>query len=82
MSNKKLKGNPHSIFNLVIRLSNGEKQSDLEREIEEIGKERAKEEGKLWGECDVCDQETVIVEETGMCGPCTFGEAETYNGNF
>jgi hypothetical protein len=31
--------------------------------------------------CDVCGQ-TPIVPVTGMCGPCTFGEADTADGNW
>jgi hypothetical protein len=35
-----------------------------------------------WGHnCMVCD-ETPILPVTGMCGPCTFGEAETAGGNW
>jgi hypothetical protein len=26
--------------------------------------------------------DTPIVPHTGLCGPCTFGEAETYGGNW
>lgn len=33
------------------------------------------------GECDVCGA-SPIVPITGMCGPCTFCEAETANGNW
>lgn len=33
------------------------------------------------GKCDVCGQ-SPIVPVTGMCGPCTFGEAETAGGNW
>lgn len=33
------------------------------------------------GECDVCGA-SPIVPVTGMCGPCTFGEAETIDGNW
>lgn len=33
------------------------------------------------GECEVCGQ-SPIVPVTGMCGPCTFGEAETMGGNW
>lgn len=33
------------------------------------------------GHCDVCDA-TPVVPLTGMCGPCTFGEAETIGGNW
>lgn len=31
--------------------------------------------------CEVCDAKP-IVPATGMCGPCTFGEAETIGGNW
>lgn len=31
--------------------------------------------------CEVCG-ETPIVPMTGMCGPCTFGEADTVGGNW
>lgn len=31
--------------------------------------------------CAVCGQ-TPIVPLTGMCGPCTFGEADTVGGNW
>lgn len=33
------------------------------------------------GECENCGA-SPVVPETGMCGPCTFGEAETVNGNW
>lgn len=33
------------------------------------------------GECEVCGA-APIVPQTGMCGPCTFGEAETIGGNW
>ena len=32
-------------------------------------------------ECEVCGQ-TPVVPVTGMCGPCTFGEADTVGGNW
>jgi len=32
-------------------------------------------------DCEVCGQRP-IVPITGMCGPCTFGEAATANGNW
>lgn len=31
--------------------------------------------------CPNCD-ESPVVPETGLCGPCTFGEADTANGNW
>lgn len=33
------------------------------------------------GECENCGA-SPIVPATGMCGPCTFGEAETIGGNW
>lgn len=33
------------------------------------------------GKCEVCGA-SPIVPLTGMCGPCTFGEAETAGGNW
>jgi hypothetical protein len=32
-------------------------------------------------QCENCGA-TPVVPETGLCGPCTFGEAETANGNW
>jgi len=32
-------------------------------------------------ECEVCGQ-TPVVPVTGLCGPCTFGEADTIGGNW
>ncbi len=33
------------------------------------------------GKCEVCGQ-SPIVPVTGLCGPCTFGEADTAMGNW
>lgn len=33
------------------------------------------------GKCSVCD-ESPTVPFSGMCGPCTFGEASTLGGNW
>ena len=33
------------------------------------------------GKCTVCKQ-SPIVPITGMCGPCSFGEADTNGGNW
>ena len=33
------------------------------------------------GKCDVCGM-SPIVPLTGLCGPCTFGEADTIMGNW
>ena len=40
-----------------------------------------KETGRQVGNCEVCDNFQVLTE-VGMCGPCTFGEADTINGNW
>jgi hypothetical protein len=33
------------------------------------------------GECEVCSQ-SPTVSATGLCGPCTWGESDTMNGNW
>jgi hypothetical protein len=33
------------------------------------------------GKCEVCGN-SPIVPETGMCGPCTFGEGDAADGNW
>lgn len=33
------------------------------------------------GRCEVCGA-SPVVPESGMCGPCTFGEADTAGGNW
>jgi len=33
------------------------------------------------GKCEVCGQGPTV-KETGLCGPCTFGEADTAGGNW
>jgi hypothetical protein len=33
------------------------------------------------GQCEVCGQ-SPVVPLTGMCGPCTFGAADTIGGNW
>lgn len=50
------------------------RQRELERVF--VGK------NKCMGTCECCDQYTVLVKDIGMCGPCTFGESETLNGNW
>ena len=32
-------------------------------------------------ECTTCGEKPVV-KATGLCGPCTFGEAETAGGNW
>ena len=74
--------NKYSILNIVKRANDGELLDDIEKEIEAVGKKRAKGKNKMWGVCDSCEQKTVLVADVGLCGPCCFGESETYNGNF
>lgn len=74
--------NKHSVINIMRSLQKGEKPENIQKEIDLLGKKRAKEEGKCLGECESCGEMTVLVEEVGLCGPCCFGESETYNGNF
>ena len=53
---------------------------DNEQKNKELTNEQAFE--KVWdAECEVCGQ-SPVVRATGLCGPCTFGEAETAGGNW
>lgn len=53
-----------------------------EKKKPEEKKERDPETEPDWtGNCLICDA-SPIVPATGMCGPCTFGEAETAGGNW
>lgn len=37
---------------------------------------------KVWDvTCEVCDS-VPVVRATGLCGPCTWGEADTAGGNW
>lgn len=36
---------------------------------------------KEWGNCSSCEQFQPLTS-VSMCGPCTFGEADTINGNW
>lgn len=54
----------------------------LEKQIRESDIEISEEKGKVFGRCESCDMETVLVEEVNLCGPCCFGEASTINGNW
>lgn len=54
----------------------------LKQELRARDKKIGLQPGKEFGECESCGMETVLVEEIGMCGPCTFGEADTINGNW
>lgn len=61
---------------------NDKEYERLMKEQEKIAQQISKEPGKCFGECESCGSATVLVEEVGMCGPCTFGEADTINGNW
>lgn len=54
----------------------------LEEQLKRNEAIAARDPGKILGECEVCGFDTVLVEITGMCGPCTWGEADTINGNW
>jgi len=38
--------------------------------------------GKVWGECESCGEETALVRDVELCGPCCFGGSDTAYGNF
>lgn len=50
------------------------------KDTKEMSNEEAFE--KDWSrKCEVCEA-TPVVNATGLCGPCTFGEADTAGGNW
>lgn len=77
-----MKTKDYTIFALVKRMQNGETTKSLEKEMKAYEKIKAKEEGKIYGKCESCSNETVLVEQVMLCGPCCFGEAETCSGNW
>ncbi len=60
----------------------GTEDITIEKKLEILDRETAKEPGKCFGECESCGTKTVLVEAVGLCGPCCFGEADTINGNW
>jgi hypothetical protein len=71
-----------SIVDMAIVMQNGMSTKQLEAELHKLDLVASKEKGKCFGKCESCEQETVLVKEAGLCGPCCFGEAETVNGNW
>ena len=71
-----------TILEMIKKMNNGMTQKELEAELRQIDLKKSKEKGKCFGTCDSCDQETVLVEGIGLCGPCCFGEADTANGEW
>lgn len=57
----------------MTRKAKKRRRQPVERVIEK-GQRRP---APKWGVCDNCQQDLPIVKETGMCGPCTFGESDT-----
>jgi hypothetical protein len=73
---------PYAPINIPDELDKGRSIQSIEHAIMLAEQARAKDPGKKLGQCIVCGNATVLVEETDMCGPCTFGEAETAYGNW
>jgi hypothetical protein len=71
-----------NLFEAVNELQKGKSVKQLEKELREVDLKKAKEPDKMFGTCDACQNETVLMKETGMCGPCSTGEADTANGNW
>lgn len=62
----------------------GESPEQVHERWNEEAKARVKADPKQksWGKCESCDQETALVKEVSLCGPCCFGESDTAYGNF
>lgn len=70
------------IIEIIEQLNKGKTVEQIEKELRVIDKKKAKEHGKCFGKCFSCEQETVLVQDVGLCGPCCFGEASTANGEW
>jgi hypothetical protein len=58
------------------------KHSKASQINKELGSDSDKDVEPNWeGTCEVCGA-SPIVPITGMCGPCTWGEADTVGGNW
>jgi len=71
--------NQENVDNLVERLN-----QSLGMSQRSVKKSKSKSTGfePDWLEkCDLCDS-VPTVSSTGLCGPCTFGEADTAGGNW
>lgn len=58
-----------------------EEEAEYEAKREELKPGDPRIEPDYEGTCEVCG-DSPIVPLTGMCGPCTFGEAATAGGNW
>jgi hypothetical protein len=56
-------------------------QHKRDKAAREEQKKKAEMEPDWSGECENCGA-SPIVPTTGMCGPCTFGDADTADGNW
>lgn len=71
------------IFSRIFELQDkGMSLDQIDEHFEKNARKESKKKGKIWGECESCGMETCLVEEVGLCGPCCFGEAETFAGNW
>lgn len=70
------------MLNMVQMMQKGKTPKQIQKEIDAQAGQKSKAKGKCFGECESCGQKTVLVEVVGLCGPCCFGEADTFNGNW
>jgi hypothetical protein len=64
-----------------VRTKRNEERKPDEKRPAPSPKTSADMEPDFSGKCENCG-ESPIVPATGLCGPCTFGEAETAGGNW
>lgn len=57
------------------------RQKRAEKAASEAAPSDSREEPDWGGQCEACGQ-SPIVPSSGMCGPCTFGDASTIGGNW
>lgn len=73
---------PYAPISIPDELDKGRSIKEIEHTIMLAEEARAKDPGKKLGRCGNCENATVIDEETGLCGPCKFGDKKTAYGNW
>lgn len=71
-----------ALFDDIMKLQSGMTVKELEAQHRATALKNSKQKGKRFGVCDSCKQETCLVADIGMCGPCCFGESATIDGNW
>jgi len=73
---------PFNVIDIPTELDRGRSIKEVEHMIMIAEQTRGTMPGKKLGRCGKCENATVLDEETGLCGPCKFGDKRTAYGNW